>query len=423
MPAIDFIKRTAAVFAAASVLVTTVSCSKRTDPVVIWTDNPEIVSYVELFNLSHDNEKAVVIYKEDPAHSLPPAKDEVQPDILIAPFLKNSGTRKYFTPLDYLIQEKSISRASFYSKIIDYGVINEKQYLIPLSFNLPAIVFNKKDEELIKTNHLLNIDQIRDLAGSFNKTYKSGAYSSMGYAPSWDTEFLYLVTKLNGTGYMEKGNSFTWNDEALQNSIQKIKDWTSEKNTNTTSEQNFQFRYLYMPKYRQVTTDRCLFVYIPSDELFTLTDTQSAGLAFRWIEQDGTIPVEDDIVSIGLYKHSKNTSKAEEFIAWLINEGTQKQLIERTENMKLDTVNFGIAGGFSSLKAVNEKYYPNFYRQLLGNLPSEEYLSMPKILPHSWNSLKANVIIPYLTETTNTDSQKEPATLQERISDWTKQFF
>ena len=110
MPAIDFIKRTAAVFAAVSVLVTTVSCSKRTDPVVIWTDNPEIVSYVELFNLSHDNEKAVVIYKEDPAHSLPPAKDEVQPDILIAPFLKNSGTRKYFTPLDYLIQEKSISR-------------------------------------------------------------------------------------------------------------------------------------------------------------------------------------------------------------------------------------------------------------------------------------------------------------------------
>ena len=184
MPAIDFIKRTAAVFAAASVLVTTVSCSKRTDPVVIWTDNPEIVSYIELFNLSHDNEKAVVIYKEDPAHSLPPAKDEVQPDILIAPFLKNSGTRKYFTPLDYLIQEKSISRASFYSKIIDYGVINEKQYLIPLSFNLPAIVFNKKDEELIKTNHLLNIDQIRDLAGNFNKTYKSGAYSSMGYAPS-----------------------------------------------------------------------------------------------------------------------------------------------------------------------------------------------------------------------------------------------
>ena len=91
--------------------------------------------------------------------------------------------------------------------------------------------------------------------------------------------------------------------------------------------------------------------------------------------------------------------------------------------MKLDTVNFGIAGGFSSLKVVNEKYYPNFYRQLLGNLPSEEYLSMPKILPHSWNNLKANVIIPYLTETTNTDSQKEPATLQERISDWTKQFF
>ena len=91
--------------------------------------------------------------------------------------------------------------------------------------------------------------------------------------------------------------------------------------------------------------------------------------------------------------------------------------------MKLDSVNFGIAGGFSSLHDVNEKYYPAFYRQLLGNMPPEEYLTLPNILPYRWESLKANVILPYLLDSTNTNGSKNNSTLEERITEWTKQFY
>ncbi|MBQ0039537.1 MAG: hypothetical protein KBS64_03845 [Treponema sp.] len=401
-----------------------VSCSKNKDKtVIIWTDNTEVVSYVELFNTTHEKTKAVVVYKKEPARTLPPAKDEVPPDIVIGPWLKNSLTRKYFTPIDYLFTENSISRSQFYSKLLDYGNINDRQYLLPVSFNLPAMMFSRKNENLLGNDRYLGINQIRDAATKYNGINKKDAYVSMGFGTSWDKEFLYTVTKLKGTSYREKGTSFLWDPTPLELSVNLLRNWTSTCNTDTTTEQNFQFRYLYMPSYRQVTSGRCLFAYTTSDKLFTLTDAQSSSIAFRWIVEDNMIPVEDNMLTMGLYKDAANAAQAEEFIKWFLTEQTQQKLIERTENMKLDTVNFGIAGGFSSIRDVNEKYYPAFYRQLLGNMPPEEYLTLPNILPYRWESLKANVILPYLEDSTNTNGAKNNSTLEERIAEWTKQFY
>ncbi|MCQ2249464.1 MAG: hypothetical protein MJZ50_10695 [Treponema sp.] len=401
-----------------------VSCSARKDKtIIIWTNNTDVVSYVELFNATHSNAKAVVVYKKEPARSLPPAQDESTPDIIIGPWLKNSSTRKNFSPIDYLFQEKTVNRHEFYSQVIDYGRINSKQYLIPVSFNLPAIMFNSQNEGLIAFDHLLDLDQVRATATEFNKLNRSDAFTAIGYAPSWDPDFLYTATKLSGAEYREKGTSFLWEQDALADSIKFLKNWTIHSNNDTTTEQNFQFRYLYMPKYRQVAGERCLFAYTTSNRFFTLTDAQSSILSFRWLVHDNKIPVEDDIVTLGLYNASENKAAAELFIGWLFKEETQQKLIERTENMKLDSVNFGIAGGFSSLRNVNEKYYPAFYRQLLGNMPPENFLVMPNILPFRWESLKANVIIPYLVDTTSTEEKKSIPTLEERIAEWTKQFY
>lgn len=400
------------------------SCkSKEVKPVIIWTDNTTIASYAELYNSTHKDAKVVVAYKKEPAHSIPPQKDETPPDIIIGPWLKNSSTRKYFSPLDILFDENSIKRENFYTQVLNYGIVNEKQYLIPISFNLPTIIFSKKNESLIQENHFLNLNQIKTYAGNFNKKNKNGSYIAMGFAPSWEPDFLYLSSKINGANYREKGISFSSEEKNMQSTISYLKEWTIARNTDTESEQNFQFRYLYMPKYKQVNTSRCLFAYTTSDKLFTLTEAQSADLSFRWIEQDSKIYVEDDIITLGLYKKSKNKKQAEKFIIWFLKEDTQKQLIERTEEMKLNTVTFGIAGGFSSLKNVNEKIYPSYYRQLLGNLPSEKYLTMPRILPYHWPSLKSQVIIPYLQDNTNTNNNQTIISLEDRINDWTKQYF
>ena len=402
------------------------SCSGRQiRPVIIWTDNPEFVSYVELFNSTHKDAKAAVVYKESVASALPPTKDELQPDLVIGSWLKNSSTRKYFSPVDYMLSEQGIVSSAYYKQLIEYGQINEKQYLLPVSFNIPAIIYSKKNESLVSqsSSHLLNLEQIKTIAAAFNEKNKDGVYTAMGFAPSWDTDFMYELTKLYDVSYREKGSSFVWDQKAMQNAVSDMREWTLARNTDTASEQNFQFKYLYMPKHRQVTTDRCLFAYTTSSELFTLTETQVSPLSFRWLEQNGKIPVEDSIITMGLYKNAKNVSGAEKFIGWFCKEDTQRELILRTESLKLDTINFGIAGGFSAIKSVNEKIYPSHYRQLLGNLPGEDYLVMPKILPYRWENIKQRVIIPYLTESTNTNSEKTVTPLEERISEWTKQYY
>ena len=262
------------------------SCTKNSiTPLVIWTDNPEIVSYAEYFNATHQDAKAVVVYKQEVARSLPPTKDELQPDIVIGSWLKNSTTRKYFTPLDYVLSEQNILRSAYYPQLINYGTINEKQYLLPVSFNLPTIIFSRKNEESVSqvSTHLLNLQQIKTLAGAFNVKNSDDVYTAMGYAPSWDADFLYEVTKMYGVSYREKGSSFAWDQKAMQNALAQMREWTVARNTDTASEQNFQFKYLYMPKYRQVTTGRCLFACISSDDLFKLSEMQASGIAFRWL--------------------------------------------------------------------------------------------------------------------------------------------
>lgn len=417
-------KQRTAVLAALLSLLFLSSCSGDKDkPLIIWTDSVDFASYVELFNATHKDMKAVLVYKSAPASALPPAKDELPPDLVIGSWLKNSTTRKNFTPLDYMLREQRISRPDFYAPVFDYGNINEKQYLLPVCFNLPAMVFSRRNENLLEDSHFVNPEQVRSTAASFNEVDAGGVYTAMGYAPSWDEEFMYAVTKLYGAGYREKGSNFSWNAAGMRASMDFLREWTQSSNTDTASEQNFQFKYLYVPKYKQVSTGRCLFAFMSSGDFFSLTDEQSSPLTFRWLEQDGKIIVQDEIVTMGLYKRARNVRKAEKFMGWFTKEETQRDLILRTKNMKLSTESFGIAGGFSALKSVNEKIYPTYHRQLLGNLPEEEYLVLPNILPPRWPGLKQRVILPCLKESTSTESYAQAASLEDRIADWTKQYF
>ncbi len=396
------------------------SCSAAEDvPIVIWTDNAAVVSYAELFNASQESAKAVVVYKEDCFRSLPPAKDEIQPDILISSLLKNSEIRKYFSPVDYLFNEK-LSRADYYSKLLDYGLVLEHQYLIPISFNVDTMVFNKKNEALVHASHSISLDEVREVSKEFNQVNQNGVFTAMGYAPSWDSDFLFASVVLRGADFVENENTFLWNEDSLKNTLGFLRDWTQNDNEGFSTEQNFAFKYLYMPKYRQLLTERCLFSCMPSNELFALNPEQLESLSFRWLENDGKIAVREDIVTAALYKKTKNAKKAEIFFEWLCSEKTQKALLEREKSMNLDTRTFGIAGGFSALKSVNTKIYPSYYRALLENQPPESKLTVPEMLPPRWTSLKEKVLLPYLTENLEDETT---SSLEDRIADWLRQSY
>ena len=397
------IKRAGAIVAA--VLVSTfqfVSCTKNASTIIIWTDRQELASYTELFNLTHKNMKAVAIYKESPIASLPPEKDEIQPDLIIGSWLKSSKTRKFFSPVGYLFDEEKLSKDDFYSQMLDYGILNNKQYLIPLSFNLPMMVFTEQNESLVENDHTLTPETVMIAGAKFN-AQKDDTYTAIGYAPSWDMDFLYEATKIFGASYQEKGLAFSLNEAALNSTVDFMRQWTFNFNTSTATETDFQFKYLYMPKFKQVASGRTAFVFMTSDEFFTLSNEQALGLTFRWlVSNEDKAMVEDSLVTMGIFHNAHNKKGAETFIQWISNEATQTDLITRRETMNLDTVTFGIAGGFSALKQVNANVFPAHYRELLGNLPGEQSLELPLILPYRWPVLKEKVLDTYLQTTTDT---------------------
>ena len=65
-------------------------------------------------------------------------------DIVIGKWLKNEKIRRNFMPIDYLFTDQHINKYIFYPQLLSLGNIDNKQYLLPVSFNLPAIVFSNK---------------------------------------------------------------------------------------------------------------------------------------------------------------------------------------------------------------------------------------------------------------------------------------
>jgi ABC-type glycerol-3-phosphate transport system substrate-binding protein len=396
---------------------------------VLWTDSVEFVSYAELFNAQQEDFRIIVQYRENPAEAVSSAGDKT-PDLVIGPWLKNERIRANFRSLDTLFSGIGLGERSFYEVLLEPGKIQGEQYLIPVSFNLPAVIFSTENQGLIADDFMLTLDQIRAAGAAFNKKNSRGLFTAMGFAPGWDPTFLYAAASLRKVNFREGEPAFFWNNEVLEDTILWLRDWTASVNDSVTAEDDFQFKYLYSPEVKLVTSGRCLFAYTTSHELFGLNPDNSQNIEFRWLRGDegagegeggsaGKIPLIDEVSYLGMHRKAKNRNAARAFILWFFDEDVQKSLLERAREMDVRNVRFGISGGFSSLRSVNERVFQQMYPLLLGHLPPASAFRSPSILPLRWKDMKEEIVIPYLADAV---SSEEPiADLGFRINEWLKQ--
>jgi putative lipoprotein len=395
------------------------ACKNAEDSIaVIWTDRIEFISYCEAFNSAQSRYRITVSYKENPADALMDASE--QPDIVIGPWLRGDATRVKFSKLGGLLSQKKINPDIFYPLLFELGNSNGSQYLLPVSFNLPTIIFSASQKNIVKTNFTLSLEEMRELAAAYNK--KNGSeYTKMGFSPRWDTDFLYVTAQGLDVSFEETQNLFSWNDKMLQELITDTRRWSQEVNTSAAAEDEFKFKYLYDPPYTLITNGRCLFWYLPSDVLFSLNNERLKSLDYRWMNYNGKTPIQDEIIYAGICKKAKNTAAAQAFLLWFFNEESQKNLLARSQTDNMIAPSFGLAGGFSSLKNVTENIFPVYYPLLLKHLPQTDDFSAPHILPHNWLQLKREIIFPYLRDQTRMLSADEKLlSLNRRISDWYK---
>jgi len=388
------------------------SC-KENKTAIIWTDRPEFALYGEYFNTVQNQYKVSVRYFEFPAAEL--GKTE-SPDIVIGSWLKNSSASTHFKSLDNLFGAKKLSSNIFYPRLLAIGKIDNTQYLLPVSFNIPALIFSRDREQNLSNQFTIGFNELKTLSKNFNIVNR-GTYTRMGFSPLWNNNFLLTAAVLSGASFRE-ADPLTWDTDALEHSMTSIFNWTKEINTNNQAEDDFTFKYFFEPPEKLIQSGRILFSYIESGDLFTLSEDRKKHLDFRWIMEEDKIPITDASVYLGIPKKAKSQAAARAFIMWFFNVENQRLLLEYSMANKLNENSFGISGGFSALSSVTEQIYPLFYPELLGRMPPSENFTLPNVLPGNWVRIKERVVLPYLHERARRETGDGITSLERRLSDW-----
>ncbi|MDR2376651.1 MAG: extracellular solute-binding protein [Treponema sp.] len=391
-----------------------ISCNAdRARGAVLWTDQTEFAIYADQFNSTQDRYKVEVRYFDSPVQKL--AQGLEYPDIVVGNWLKSASTRTLLEPLDKLLKDQSLNEDYFYPRLIALGKIENHQYLLPVSFNIPALVFVRGNESLISNPFTIGLEEIKTLGKEYNQ--ENGGYTRMGFSPAWNDEFLFVTAKLLGAGFREAA-PLAWDAQALERAMIYNQQWIKEANTSIQQVDDFTFKYFYDPPAKRLVSGHILFAYMESAELFTMAQERRSTLDFRWIAEANTIPLNEDTVYYGICKKGKARKAAEAFTCWFFQPETQTLLLESARNQRISEISFGIAGGFSALRNVTEQVFPRFYPILLGHIPPEDQLVPPNVLPGNWPALKEKVILPYMHDRIRHDNKEDVAPLEQRINDW-----
>ena len=380
----------------------------------IWTDRGEFAFYGDYFNNVQNRYKVSVKYLQSPGAEL--ARSNYTPDIVVGSWLKNASTGTYFKSLDNLFGAKKLSRSVFYPRLLAIGRIDRNQFLLPVSFNIPALIFSRDRERELSNPFTIGFDEIKEISGKYN-TVTRGAYTRMGFSPLWSDGFLFTAAVLSGSSFRE-ALPLAWDAEALDYSMDLIYNWTHEVNTSNQAEEEFAFKYFFEPPQKLIQGGRILFSYMESGALFTLGQDSKNNLDFRWIMEQNRIPIKEDTVFLGIPKRGRSQKAARAFVLWFFLTENQRLLLEYNKANRINETVFGLCDGFSALSPVTEQIFPLFYPELLGRMPPPEFLMPPNVLPENWAVIKERVVLPYLHERARKGSTEETYPLEKRLSDW-----
>lgn len=395
------------------------SCARKSNVTLIrlMTSDKEFAQYTELFNATHKDIKVALIYKDNPASQIPVPSSEVQPDIIAGKWLMSENAHKYFKDLKNIFNT-NFNENLFYPALLEAGKYKKKQVLLPLSFNLPAVILSTENRNAVADGYTISVENIRVISREFTeKKQNSEQFAKIGFTLLDNSDFMYLASKIMHSDFRRSRQSVTWNDENFGRAKNYLYDWLNNDNGGEEAEKDFSYKYLSMPNYKRVNSGNCFFAYIKSDKLFSLAHEQ---IDYRWISTDGKLPVEDDIEMIGINAKSKHEAEARTFIKWLLNIQTQRTIIEDKMSHALDTDTFGIAGGFSSIIEVNEQVMPVLYTMLMSNIPDANSIEAPLPLPAAWDTIRERLVIPSLVQAVTTGQAQS---LAERLATWERQNF
>ncbi len=383
---------------------------------VLCTNRPEFTAYAESFNTAQDEYRIIISYDDKPRQKIN-GENTCDFDLIIDFFLNSREYLDRFASLEGLFLEEQLDPDLFYQPLFQQGRYENQQVLLPISFNLPALMFNSRSDIEIPDSFMLSLDRLSEMNTLFSSKEEE-TFTTLGLSLRWDPELLYLVSLLKGTNFREsETGALLWNSRGLKTAVDYIRTWTFETNGGLKPENVFEQKYMVEPPYNLISKNRILCYYSDLSEFYSIPAQRRENLNIRWLAEENQIPVLPGPLFAAIPHGAPGIRGAKAFLTWFLDPENQEKLLSSTRYKRLRT--FGIAGGFSSLPAVNEQILPTYYPNLVGYIPSSAYLDFPRPLPPEWPDIKEEVILPWLSiqaETTETDEL-----MGQWIEAWTRQ--
>lgn len=413
-------------YAAALASLLALSCTLfERKPAILWTDTPEILIAVEMFNASQDRHIIEVHYEEDLPGSLSafPEAGKAGPSLVLGRGLRTQTLADYFQSMEFLFGPLALSKSVFYPALLEGGAKDKRQTLIPVSFN-PLLVLTAKDAAVQNSidgmteldvppvdGAVITMDEIQRRASLFTAASKGGD-ERIGFSPRWpDQDFLFQWVQLSGAGFGEAdprrdrksqngaSSALSWNPEGFEAAVASLRAYVSATNGSAAAEDAYAFKYLFAPGYKNVETGKILFAAMKSTDFFTLPPVLRYRYDYRYFSEGGRLAISEDIRYAGIPKNAPNRASARRFLRWFFDADHQKAILEKSLSLRLSESAFGIAGGFSALQDVAETTMPGYYADLVGHIPPSAMVLPPETMPPRWPVLKDEFVLPWLVAT------------------------
>jgi ABC-type glycerol-3-phosphate transport system substrate-binding protein len=389
------------------------SCGLLSEPSVkLLTDRAELAAYVERYNARQDSVRVELEYSEVPYQSV---LDGRPADAVVGEWLSTPQLLDRFDSTADILKPGRIDPSWFYPGLLSMGSKDGRPVLIPISFDLPAVVFSRPDVKTELPALFMPLELMKSMSASFNTAGKTGI-ASMGFSPLWNQDFLTCASALFGARFRAgRGGLPAFDPEGVAKTLEYVRGWVTEVNGGFDQDSAFAQRNLVQPWYKLVSNRKVLFSLVPFSEFLAVPEDKRRDLDFRWLSSGSLIPALDDVLFAGVLRSGRNRKGAKAFLEWFFSQQNQRSFLDVSQARRIGV--FAVTNGFSALKSVNERDLPQKYPVTLGHVPPENMLVFPETLADNWLKVRDEVIRGWFVDAI---SGKDTGTLEKRIDEWQK---
>lgn len=387
------------------ILLLLFSCNTREQIVLrILTDQADFIPVAEFYNSRQEQIRLIPLYKdyltEDEIKSL-------EPDLLISRDLGNQSFDSILKP----IQMPALWEEKIYSSLIENQIQSEKIYAIPLSFDLPVILYREDYFSQEMPPFMISPQQLMDLT---EKDLQEGPLKHLTFSPLWEKSYLRYYLQLQGENFTD-GQDFAYNAEDLQSTLDEQKVWLEE--TLEGRGKAFSIKYRYIPDIQLLHQGRLDFVCMGLQEFLSYQESIRKGLQFSYLALHGKIRPDSVLYASLTRKGSRYETECVEVLDTLLDQNFQNDFLNWKITLRDES--FAYMEGLSSLSDINQYILPQVYKELDSRIFQPDQLLPVLETPPYWSALSEEVVETWLSRYMNGENSQN---LMDFYNDWELQF-